>query len=272
MTDAASFDAWLTPTRVDEGRFAWHVPPGMEQGRATFGGLVLGALTRAMRMAEPDAERRLRWLAGELVGNVGVGPATIDVALVRRGGAVSTWRAELRQGDGVAAHASGIFGAPRSLPDLPAAVSARRLAPPVLPPWRELAPMPPVPIAPAFTRHFEYRVHATLPFSGASEALTTGYVRPRAATAIHDDALLVALADAWWIAAMVVLPRPRPAATLGFELELHAAPETLVWDEPLAHRGELLALSDGYASETRELWTPDGRLVCLNRQLVAIIK
>lgn len=267
--------ARVAPAAESQSRltFAFAIPAGMEQGRATFGGFVLGALTRAMRAAEPDPARRLRTLSGELVGAGALGPATIEVAVVRRGSAVSTWQAELRQGDDVLAHATGVFAAPRPTVGL----TWRLLAPPPLPPWREVPVLPSAHFAPSFTRHFEYRVVEGIPFTGAGAigahpVRTGGYVRPRVATALRDDAVLVALADAWWIAAMVALPAPRPMATLTFELELHADYAALDPEAPLYHRGEVHALTDGYASETRELWTPDGELVSLNRQLVAIIK
>ena len=41
---------------------------------------------------------------------------------------------------------------------------------------------------------------------------------------------------------------------------------------PLLHRGRMLGLAEGYSTESRELWTPDGRLAVHNSQVIAIIR
>ncbi|MFZ8925801.1 MAG: hypothetical protein ACO3CU_03440, partial [Candidatus Nanopelagicales bacterium] len=41
---------------------------------------------------------------------------------------------------------------------------------------------------------------------------------------------------------------------------------------PLLHRGRMLGLAHGYSTESRELWTPDGRLAVHNSQVIAIIR
>jgi hypothetical protein len=76
---------------------------------------------------------------------------------------------------------------------------------------------------------------------------------------------------------MVRLDRPRPAATVGFTLDLPGDPTTLPRTadggiEALFHRGRVIGARDGYTVETRELWTADGALVSWNTQTVAIIK
>ena len=110
---SASFPQMFEPTRRDERRFDLEVQPGWAQGRGTFGGLVLAALVRAMQQCEPESERSLRSVTGELVGPVVPGACEITVELLRRGNAASS-RALARLGfrhegtlRSVAAHGCG---------------------------------------------------------------------------------------------------------------------------------------------------------------------
>ncbi|HEU4408007.1 MAG TPA: acyl-CoA thioesterase domain-containing protein [Polyangiaceae bacterium] len=61
------------------------MPEGWQQGRGAFGGLVPGALTRAMAASEPEPARALRSLSAELLGPVPPGPADVGVEVLRRG-------------------------------------------------------------------------------------------------------------------------------------------------------------------------------------------
>ena len=55
--------------------------------------------------------------------------------------------------------------------------------------------------------------------------------------------------------------------TVGFTCHLFTPPPR----GPLYFRARALASAEGFVSESRELWTPDGKLVALNPQLFAII-
>jgi len=263
-----SLDEALTPERRGEDTFELAVRDGWQQGRGAFGGLVVGSMVRAMEARVADPARSLRSLTAEIVGPVAVGTAQIAVEALRLGNAVSTVRASLSQGGEVLAHAVGVFGARRA-----EAPRWQHLSAPSPPPWQGLDAMPrQVPIAPIFTRHFEYRTVGPYPFSGAPGASASGYIRPRALASRRDAAYLAALADAWWLAGTVGLATPRPVATLAFSLDLPGDTEGLDPGAPLFHRASAPAASDGYISEYRELWGADGRLIALNHQVVVIIK
>lgn len=248
-----------------EHGFEWAVPPGFGQGKATFGGLVLGAIVAAMKRTI-SPERPLRTLQAELLAAPQPGPCDITLRLLRRTGTTETLVGELRQHGELTTHAVGVFGDARPVPD--------RVSPSIaLPDWRSVTPMPRgVPFAPEFTQHFEYRVTRNYPFCGADDRVTAGWVRPRDEDAPRDEVLLTMLVDAWWLAAFVSMKAPRPGVTLTFALDLHDRYDDLPRDVPLYHRGELIALRDGYATETRELWGSDGRLIALNRQSIVIVK
>ncbi|RYE92758.1 MAG: thioesterase family protein, partial [Myxococcales bacterium] len=211
---------------------------------------------------------RLRSLTAEIVGPVQVGPALIEVEMLRQGNAVSTLRAVLRQGGEVLAHAVAVLGAAR-----PGAPGWQRLPPPPLSPWGEVEALPvDTSFAPVFTRHFEFRSVGPFPFMEASEPVASGWIRPRAPATRRDDAYLTALADAWWLAGAATFAGPRPFATIAFSLELLAPLDGLDPEVPLFHRAVAPAASEGYVSEYRELWGHDGRLLALNHQVMVVIK
>jgi hypothetical protein len=267
------------PTQ-DAGRFVIDVPDGLQQGRGAWGGVATGAMVSAAQQAEPRPEMAVRTLSAQLVAPVLVGRAHVEAEVLRRGSATTTVATRVRDGSGdLLAHGVVVLGAPRRGQAMPDGAAWLGVAPPP-----ELAAGPdavPVldvgpPLAPGFTVHLEFRPITGVPFEGtATDAV--GWVRPRARVSLVDAAVVSALADAWWASTMVRLDRVRPAATVGYALELPLDPASLPRGAdgalaPLLHRGRVIAAREGFAVETRELWTVDGRLASWNTQTVAVIK
>ncbi len=279
-----SLDDALRSTTIDESRSAFVIPAGFSQGLATFGGLVIGALVRAMQARVPEVERTLRTLSVELIGAPAVGEATIRVRVLRRSGMITTIAAELVQGDIVQTHAVAVFAAKRGVGNISApgatqdviaehaANAARARFPIGAPAWTDLAPMVRTDFfVPEFTKHFVFRPVHGIAFSGSAPE-TLGYISAKVPCLLRDAAWIAALADAWWLAVFVGMSVPRPAATLTFALNIHESLDEIDADVPLLHRGQVLASREGYVTELRELWDSRGRLVATNHQTVAVIK
>lgn len=264
---STEFDLGSQVEWLGEGRYGAQIPDGWQQGKGAFGGLVLATLLRAVERSEPEAERTLRSIAGEICAPVMVGAATIQVELLRRGAAVSYFDARLLQGGEVQARASVVLGAPRPVQSpMPA-----RIAPPQ-PPWAQ-APVIAIgpPMGPVFAQHFEYRPTGALPFVGGREAIAAGWVREKTARERFDACAMIGHLDAWWPAIYGVETMPRPCATVAFTAELLTDPATLPTDRPLFHTARVEALSEGYFVEVRELWS-GSTLVALNQQTFAILR
>lgn len=263
----------LTRAGGDGAQFALDLPEGWAQGRGVYGGLVVGALIQAIEQHTADPARKVRSVTAQLPGPATPGTSSIDVALLRRGSAVSTVRAQLAQGGEVKAHAVAVLAADRKA----GGPAWQDLVVPESPPWRSV-PVLPISAAPAggrfappeFTQHFEFRVVEGIPMTGAA-ARTIGWIRPHQAVARRDAAYAAALADVWWPAAMVRMTRPRPIATIVFTLDLVAGFDGLDPDAPLLYRGTAPVAADGYFLETRELWGEDGRLIAVNQQTFVVI-
>ena len=264
-------DDFLVASHVEpdgDGRYLASVPDGWQQGRGAFGGLVLGTLARAMLHAEPEADRTLRSLSGEIVGPVKPGAAEITVKALRRGNGVSSWDAWLAQNGEVLAHASAVMGKSRTTERdgttlaAPASTTA----------WTEVDVIPVrPPMGPHFARMFEFRTTGPWPFSGASKPGAEGWVRLAKTVALGVPEV-IGLVDAYWPAHFAMETAPRPMATVSFTLQLLADPAMLDPAEPLFCRSSAPAAHEGFVAEFRELWTARGTLVALNQQTFVIIK
>jgi Thioesterase-like superfamily len=261
------FGAFLTPRRSPDGWWSTEVPEGWLQGRGAFGGIVIGAMIRALEAQVADVSRPLRSITAEICGPVVAGPVQLAVEMLRAGSGVSTAACRLVQSEQIQAHAVGVFGKSRAI-DL----DGQHLAPPRMRSWRDWDPIPLVPLAPEFARHFEFRTAGPVPFSGARELEVEGWVRPRNPGPARDATYVAVCADAWWSPVHAMSTVPRPLATIAFTLQLCGTVDGLDPDAPLFHRARDVVVRDGYFVELRELWGEDGRLVALNQQTFAIIK
>jgi acyl-CoA thioesterase len=229
-------------------------------GGAAHGGLVAAIALRAMAAWLDAAERPPRSLTIHLLDRALPGPLAVDARIERAGATMTAAAARLEQAGRPVALALGAFG--RARPSL------RRveLVMPRVPGPGACAPLvrAPVPEASAVLQ-VEHRPAAPpLPLTGADRAELVVWMR-----LVDDrpvDALAACfLADAAAPALYAALERGVPMPTV--ELAVHlaeGADGTATWVlAVLRHR----TCADGYALEDGELWTADGRLVALSRQL-----
>lgn len=135
------------------------------------------------------------------------------------------------------------------------------------------------PVAPEFTSQLTFRPVLGLPYTGEAAGVTCGWIgMPSGGEDELTPAVIAALADAWWIAAIVGLgpadlaDGPPPVATVDFSITFPQQPLAgqTVDERGLWHVGEVLGGRGGYLSEQRRLYDPHGRLLALNTQLVAL--
>ena len=258
---------------VDVRDGVWEVPEGWRQGRGAWGGLVVAASIRAARAAAEAGgsapEPIVREASVHMVGPVASGPARVACDLVRRGSSTSVWHVRISGESGETwAVATVVFGAARA-GDV---IGYPALVPPQAPDWQDLEALTlEPPLAPEFLRHLAVRPVSGFPYSGSADDVLA-WVAPAVPVTAYDDATLTGMVDALWPAALVQVSEARPMATLSFSATLLVDPATVDPSVPLLHRGRLLGLAEGYATESRELWTADGRLAVHNAQVIAIIR
>lgn len=257
---------------VGEGLFAWSVPDGWQQGRGAWGGLVAGGIVRALLAHEPDPERSLRSLTIQMFGPLPPGPARVRVSGLRIGSGMSTWAVDVVDADDQpVAHGAAITGGRRTTDLADELRSWGTATPPELPSWQEVEPVPAgIEGLPVFMDRLELRIAAGLPLSGPP-ARSAGYLRFPDQGA-WDAEQLLGLVDAWYPTVLTALGSPRPLATVCFSAHLLVDPATLPPGEPLGFDSTLSAGADGYTSELRRLWAPDGRLAVENHQSIVVIR
>lgn len=269
MRPDSPLDQLFQPRQTAPLTFHFDVPDGWQQGRGAFGGLVVALLTRALEAGIAAPDRRLRSITSELPGPTLPGDAEVRVEILRAGNAVTTAAARLIQNGETQAHAVGVFGKARNAEG----TDAVHLQPPVLRPWREMEVLPvEPPLAPEFSKYFEYRSEVGLPFSGQTVPHAEGWIRPKNPGSQRDSAFVVACMDAWYPVLLAALENVRPMATVAFTLQQLTDLEGLDPEQPLLFRSKDVAIRDGFFVELRELWGHDGRLIALNQQTFAIIK
>lgn len=266
----ASLSEVSTPYPVGD-RYQLDVTAGWRQGRGAFGGLVIGALVRAIEQRTADPTRKVRSVTAELPGAVEPGTAEITVEILRQGKNVSTVRAALSQDGEIRSHAVALLATSRGSAET---VAWNELPRPEAPAWNQVAPMRLEGLVgprPEFADQFEYRVIEGVVMSGgAGRAL--GWVRSCDPGAPRDAAYIAAMIDAWWPVALIRFTRMRPVATIAFTLNIVAELDGLDPMAPLLYRATAPVCAEGYCLETRELWGEDGRLIATNQQTLAIIQ
>jgi hypothetical protein len=230
---------------------------------------VIAALVRSVIASEEDARRTVRSISVQMMGPALVGPHVIDTRLVRRGSSMSTWSALAHDHTGaVVTSMVAILGAPRAEVRTQEGLGWGTVSAPVVPPADSLERAPSGPPYPTFMQHFDFRPVTGMPFSG-EQAASDGWLR-LVQSPSPSAVLLLALVDAWWPATLSILAEMPPMATVNFTANLVVDPATVRPGEPLLHQSFVTAAADGFASEHRRLWTPDGRLAVDNLQTIVI--
>jgi len=259
-----SFEEATALERTGEVSFRGLVPDRWQQGKGAFGGVMVGMMARAMIACE--GERRLRSLSADLCAPALCGPVDVEIEVLRRGASATFLGARLRQSAGLLARASASFAAAREI--APPGIEVR--SPPVLP-WRavDVVPVEP-PLAPVFTQHYEYRPTGPVPFTGGTEALASGYLRPKVRPEVYDVPAVCALLDAWWPTVFPLAHGPRGVATVGYTMQLLVDPKVIPVDVPLRYSATGVDQDDNFFVEMRELWSGDRR-VAMNQQTFALL-
>ena len=122
---------------------------------------------------------------------------------------------------------------------------------------------------PTFLQHLEMRPVQGLPLQGG-QAHCLGSVR-LADQGDWDMSHLLAVVDAWWPTALTALPTMRPLATVSYAAHVLVDPSTIPSEKPLIYESTMAGAQGGFTTETRRLWTLDGRLAVENLQSIVVI-
>lgn len=254
-------------TALDAGRVGpllARVDPAWSGFGGALGGYVAAIALRAMAGAV-DPARQVRSLLVSLPAATRVGDVEVDVRVEREGSSVTIVSARMHQGDTLVALAHATFGRPGATPGHPHGPM------PDVPGPLACAPIAgkPVPQAGSSVLVEHRPAGGALPLSGAEAAELSVWMRlveGRPLDALSATLLADAAPPALYAALREAVPIP------SLEIALHFPPalpgprvEWALGTLRCRHAGA------GYAVEDGELWSEDGALLVLSRQLRRIL-
>lgn len=241
------------------------VPPDWGQGRSTFGGLIVAlALERMRDHVEPA--RRPRSLLVAFVGPVAPGPIEIHVERLREGRSASQLEARVSQAGSICCTVIAAFAGDRESKLAIASRPALDLRGP-----EDLRSLPIIDgVTPVFIQHIELRwALGSMPFARSNEREQGGWCRFAEGGQAHEGHVL-ALVDAWPSPAHQQLRGPTVASTMSWMIEFPDVDETAQADEWWRFHADTDQAAGGWVHAHAELWSPNGKLVAISRQTVAV--
>lgn len=260
------FDRDTAVQALGDGRFAATIDRGWWVQRGPHGGYVAAIVLRALTEALDDPARAPRSLTVHFTAPPAEGPVELTVRVERSGRSLTTLSARMTQGERLVALALAASAKP-----YPSAIEYAEPPPPARP-FEEARSISEYPGMPDFIRLLDLRpALGARPFSGASEALTGGWMRLDEPQPL-DPIAVTFYTDAWWPAVFPRLSAPALAPTI--DLTVHFRATLPVSSEPhdfLLGVFRSRAVREGFVEEDGELWTRDGVLIAQSRQLALLI-
>ncbi|HVW16823.1 MAG TPA: thioesterase family protein [Solirubrobacteraceae bacterium] len=258
-------DTAVTP--AGDGRYAARCEPAWYGGTGPHGGYLGAIVVRAMQArlaADGASERALRSITLHYLRPPAEGDVDVEVVVERTGRSLSTLSARMSQGGRTCVLALAALAV-----DFPAPERARYDSPMPEAPPPEDAPVIPREVSPPMARHFELRpCLGPLPFSGADEPRSGGWIAFADREQPYDAAALVMICDVWLPSPWTRFDRFVPALTI--DLTVHLRAPDVAPAAPLLGVFESRAGRGGFFDESGELWSRDGVLVAQSRQLALL--
>lgn len=260
------FDQAVTVRRLGPGRYAAAVDPGWSGPVAPNGGVLAATMIRAAQAELGPGAPPLRSISAHYLAAPAAGAIELQVEPLRVGKRVTFVDVRMRQHDQLVAQAT-IIGSTERPTD-----TAMASEPPLVPAFDEVAAIEGsvVPGEPPIFDRLEMRpVFGAGIFSGASEAVTGGWLAFRDDAAPLDAARLCALTDLWWPAVFTARTSLVGIPTLQLTVHLRSTRTEVHW--PVLARYESRNALEGHVDESGEVWSADGRLLAESRQLALLL-
>lgn len=248
--------------------------PTWGQGKTTFGGMsaAMGLATIEQELAaHSDNVAPLRSLSVNFCGALNTEtPFTAEARVLKAGRSVVHATADIHQHDAIATTITACYGAGRQS-DVVVTSEKRVLGEPGggqrLP---FIAGM-----TPEFVKHIDFSyVSGGLPFSNSKHDHIHGWMRFSDCQSNLSEVHLVALIDAWPPTTLQKLKSIAPCASITWSLEivtpLDALEAPIAGDDWLYYEADIAEAHDGYAHTTSRIYTSNGTLIALSRQLVVV--
>jgi acyl-CoA thioesterase len=240
------------------------------QGRTLFGGMS-AALALENISQQVDSQRPLRSLAINFTGQaLADTPFSIAIQPLSEGKSVSQFNGQVLQNDRIVTQVCACFGIER---ESNINVYGSKIELPKIGTHPRLSYVKG--LTPEFVQHFEFEYcKGQFPFSNSPVNELAGWVRFKEAVNQLTEAHLVALIDAWPPTILQKLKSFAPCATVSWHLEivqpLSLLEQPLNANDWLYYDAEIKQAHHGYAHTEAKVYTADGNLIALSRQLIAV--
>lgn len=250
------------------GTAPFSIDPTWAQGRSVFGGLSAALLLVHMEKQTGLTDKELRTLNVHFSGAISADePCHMHYEVISEGRSVIQVQARLLQDNQCKTLVMACFAKNRDShvqyqPDSHQPSISREKAQ-ALPFIKG--------VVPDFIQHLDLRFTSqSLPFSGAEQGIITGYMSFKEPFAEFNDASIVALIDAWPPAIFPMLKGPAPGSSVTWNMEFIQPRAELQQDDSLYYECEVKQADLGYAHTEAQIFHPNGELIALSRQLVAV--
>lgn len=259
----SGLDAVLAASTRDGERITTHIPDDWMQGRTAYGGISSAlALDAVHKLLQPEPPLRTALIS--FIGPVG-GESDISVRTLRQSKSSQFITADVSSAIGYGTQATFTFSHARA-----SHVDHDTLAMPDVPPPDALEPVPPHPLRPSFTSHFDMRPVDGPTFAyRQSQAHYLCWVRFHQEPTCHPTIALLALGDALPPAAMALFDTFGPISSMNWTVHM-------LTDTPQTDDGWWLLSSRapwvrrGSSVQTMTLWNRAGEPVATGGQMIGL--
>ncbi len=259
------FDAAVAIQSVGPGRYRAGVDPAWDGPATPNGGVLTAIMVRAAQAELGPAGPPVRTVSAQFLDAPDHGPVEVEVQILRAGKRVAVCDARMRQADRLITQMTLICSAARSQDSGPVD------RPPPAPDFHLVPALDPVRLSqPPFLHRVQLRpAFGPELFSGASDAVSGGWMSLRDDAAPLDAARLCALSDLWWPPIFGRLTAPAAVPTLQLTVYLRRT-ATAVHGPALA-RFQTRTVQEGHIEERGGLWSSTGELLAESQQLALLL-
>lgn len=262
-----TFDQLINNPELKHNHCELEFPQSWCQGRTAFGGLSAALMLQNMKYQLKDT-RRLLSMSVNFIGPLfSQAPFSIDTQILRQGKNATQMTSTITQNEQVCLVSQACFGQPRPSKVVVPSHHTFSLAP--------ANPLQVIPhhenITPAFFQHIDLNLqNGDMPFTHSKNSTLGGWMKfKEQPTSSITDVHLLALADAWPPTLLQMASSPSPASSMSWYIEflkdVHLDSKDWLGFEAKTHHS-----SCGYGMEDANIYSPDGNLLAMSRQTVAI--
>jgi acyl-CoA thioesterase len=261
-----SFESLLTQSEQESSV----IDSSWGQGRTLFGGLSSAIALKKAESLLPD-NRPLRSLAVNFSGQcLADTPISLSEQVLSNGKSISQINTQVIQNERIVTQVCACFGIERES-EIDISAPIKEL--PVLGENQRFNYVKG--LTPEFVKHFEFEYcKGQFPFSNSPKNELAGWMRFKESGDTFSDSHLIALIDAWPPTVLQKLKSLAPCASVSWNIEivqpLSQLKTRLDSDTWLYYEAVIKQAHHGYAHTEASIYSPDGTLLALSRQLIAV--